>query len=270
MSTRQTFTFCLSIAAWLLMGFTWGDPLSRNTKKGNQLFEAGKYEEALQAFTEADVNSATGDPRLPQLFQNMGNTLTKLGKIDEAIAMYKKAEDAANSATLKADAQYNSGNAWMKQQQYQQAVEAYKQALELNPKHENAQQNKELAEKLLVQQQQEQQQKQQQKNQEQNQQQNQQQQSSQNQQEKQDQQQKDEQQPQNQEQQEQKDQQQNQKPDEQQTQEQQTAQAEQTPEDKEQQLSKEEALRILDALKEKEELQQQQRQVAPRPVEKDW
>ena len=95
------------------MGFTWGDPLARNTKKGNQLFEAGKYEEALQAFIEADVNSTPGDPRLPQLYQNIGNTLTKLGKIEEAIAMYKKADDASKSAAFKADAQYNSGNAWI-------------------------------------------------------------------------------------------------------------------------------------------------------------
>ena len=113
MNIRQTFTCCLPVIVWLLMGFTWGDPLSWNTKKGNQLFEAGKYEEALQAFTEADVNSKPGDPRLPQLYQNMGNTLTKLGKIDEAIAMYKKADETANSSAFKSYVQYNSGNAWM-------------------------------------------------------------------------------------------------------------------------------------------------------------
>ena len=242
--------------SWCLVGFTWGDPLARNVKKGNQLFRAGQYEQALQAFTEADVNSHAGDPRLPQLYKNIGNTLTKLGKFTEAAAMYKKADDASQNAAFKADARYNSGNAWMKQQQYQQAVEAYKQALDLNPNHREARQNKELAEKLLVQQQEQQKQQQNNQNNEQQKKEQQQQQSSQNQQN----------QPQNKPQQEQDKQQQT--PEDQQ--EQQTAQAQESPKGEERQLPKEEALRILDALKEKEQSQQQQHQVAPRPVEKDW
>ena len=242
--------------SWCLVGFTWGDPLARNVKKGNQLFRAGQYEQALQAFTEADVNSHAGDSRLPQLYKNIGNTLTKLGKFTEAAAMYNKADDASQNAAFKADARYNSGNAWMKQQQYQQAVEAYKQALNLNPNHREARQNKELAEKLLVQQQEQQKQQQNNQNNEQQKKEQQQQQSSQNQQN----------QPQNKPQQEQDKQQQT--PEDQQ--EQQTAQAQESPKGEERQLPKEEALRILDALKEKEQSQQQQHQVAPRPVEKDW
>ncbi len=62
-----------------LMGFSWGDIVARNTKKGNELFETGQYDQALQAFTEADVNSQPGDVRLPKLYANMGNTLTKQG-----------------------------------------------------------------------------------------------------------------------------------------------------------------------------------------------
>ena len=245
--------------SWCLVGFTWGDPLARNVKKGNQLFRAGQYEQALQAFTEADVNSHAGDQRLPQLYKNIGNTLTKLGKFTEAAAMYKKADDASQNAAFKADARYNSGNAWMKQQQYQQAVEAYKQALDLNPNHREARQNKELAEKLLVQQQEQHKQQQNNQNNEQQKKEQQQQQSSQNQQH----------QPQN-------NQQQQDKPKEEQDkqqqkpEEQQTAQAQESPKGEERQLPKEEALRILDALKEKEQSQQQQHQVAPRPVEKDW
>lgn len=242
--------------SWCLVGFTWGDSLARNVKKGNQFFRAGQYEQALQAFTEADVNSQAGDQRLPQLYKNIGNTLTKLGKFTEAAAMYNKADDASQNAAFKADARYNSGNAWMKQQQYQQAIEAYKQALNLNPNHREARQNKELAEKLLVQQQEQQKQQQNNQNNEQQKKEQQQQQSSQNQQN----------QPQNKPQQEQDKQQQT--PEDQQ--EQQTAQAQESPKGEERQLPKEEALRILDALKEKEQSQQQQHQVAPRPVEKDW
>ena len=258
----KTRTVCLYLVlcSWCVMGFTWGDALSRNTKKGNELFEAGKYEDALQAFTEADVNSKSGDPRLPKLYKNMGNTYAGLGKYDQAAAMYQKALEASDSSAFKADVQYNAGNAWFKQQQYQQALESYQQALELNPKHEQAQKNKELVEKLVVRQQQQQQQNQQDQK---NQQQQQDQQQSQNQQNE-----KNSEDEQEQQQNQEKEQQEQQQ--EQQAQEQQTAEAKESPEDKEQQLSEEEALRILDALKEKEQLQQQQVQSAPRPVEKDW
>jgi Ca-activated chloride channel homolog len=243
--------------SWCLLGFTWGDLLARNTKKGNNLFDTGQYDEALQAYTEADVNSKTGDPRLPKLYNNMGNTLYQQGKYDQAVAMYQKALEASHDNRFKADVQYNAGNVWFKQRDYQKALESYKQALKLNPKHPQAKQNKELVEKLIVkpppqQQQQQQDQENKEKNKEQ----------------------------QNQQQQQSQDQEQNQQEEEQKTQpekqqqpqeqEQQAAKKPENPEDREKQLSKEEALRILDALKEKEKLQQQKFQSLPRPVEKDW
>lgn len=243
-----------------LMGFNWGDILARNTKKGNELFDAGQYDEALQAFTEADVNSNAADPRLPKLYKNMGNTLIKQEKYDQAIAMYQKAFEASDNVAFKADVQYNAGNAWLKQRQYQQALEAYKQALELNPTHLEAQQNKELVEKLIVQPPPQQQQQQQQQNNQENKEQQQSQQGQNQQEENKS----------EEEQQKPEEQQQEEQQNQQQAEEQQAAEAQEQPEDKEQELSEEEALRILDALREKEQLQQQQVQIPPGPVEKDW
>ena len=151
MTILNLLIYCIISLSWCLMGFTWGDILARNTTKGNALFETGQYDEALQAFTEADVNSNTGDPRLPKLYKNMGNTFSKQGKYDQAVAMYQKALETSENPDFKADIQYNTGNVWLKQRQYQQALEAYKHALELNPNHSQAQQNKELVEKLIVQ-----------------------------------------------------------------------------------------------------------------------
>ena len=247
----QEIIFCgLILFSWCLMGFNWGDILARNTKKGNELFNEGQYDKALQAFTAADVNSKANDPRLPKLYMNMGNTLAKQGKYDQAVAMYQQAFEASDDANFRADAQYNAGNAWLKQGQYQQALKAYQQALELNPKHLQAQQNKELVEKLIVQPPpQQQQQSQNDKNDKEQQEQN-----------------KPEEQQSPQENQQQ-NKRQNQEQNKQQNQEKQAAETQET---KEQQLSKEEALRILDALKEKEKLQQQRLQIPSRPVEKDW
>lgn len=254
---QRNLVICLIVLSCFLMGFTWGDIVARNTKKGNEFFEAGQYDKALEAFTEADVNSQPDDPRLPGLYGNMGNTLSKQGKYARAVEMYQKALEASDNKNFKADVHYNSGNAWLKQGQYQQALQAYQQALELNPQHQQARQNKAMVEKLIVQPPPQQQQQQQQQ-QEQDEQQEQQEQQQQNQQEQE--QQKDE----------QNEQQKNQQEQQQEEQQQAAQTQEQTLEEQEQQLSQEEALRILDALKEKEQLQQQQIQSVPRPVEKDW
>jgi tetratricopeptide (TPR) repeat protein len=254
MKSRNILIFLIILLSWCLMGFNWGDILARNTKKGNELFDAGQYDEALQAYTEADVNSNAGDPRLPKLYNNMGNTLFQQGKYDQAITMYQKALEASKNNRFKADVQYDTGNVWFKQGDYQKALEAYKQALEFNPKHLQAKQNKELVEKLIVKPPPQQQNQDQENKENEEEQQNQQQQQSQDQEK-------------NQQEEEQKPQQDEPQP---QEQEQQTSEKPESPEDKEKQLSKEEALRILDALEEKEKLQRQNVQLPPRPVEKDW
>ncbi|MBD3646399.1 MAG: tetratricopeptide repeat protein, partial [Pseudomonadales bacterium] len=100
----------------------------------------------------------------------------------KAAAQYR-AEDFSNAAerfaTLdSADARYNYGNALAKQGQYEAAIEAYEEALEMNPENEDAAFNKQLLEDVLEEQQQQQNNQDQQANQNQEQQQDQQQQGS--------------------------------------------------------------------------------------------
>ncbi|MBD3308150.1 tetratricopeptide repeat protein, partial [candidate division KSB3 bacterium] len=128
---RTMLVYSLIGLAWGILGFTWGDPLGHYAQKGDAFFEAGQYDNALEAYTDADVQSTPDDPRLPQLYLNMGNTLSKLEKPDQAVAMYHKTLEAADDAAFKADVHYNSGNAWLQQHQYQQAIDAYTRALEL-------------------------------------------------------------------------------------------------------------------------------------------
>lgn len=269
MSKRYTVLLVMMLSVLFALGFTWGDPLARQMRKGNEAFEAGQYEEALQAYTEADVSSRAGDPRLPRLYNNMGAALAAQGLYDQAEAMYQKALEASQESGMKADALFNAGNSRLKQNNLQGALDAYTQSLKENPQHRQALYNKQVVEQLIEQQ--KQQQKQQQEKEQQQQQQNQKQSNDQSQ----DGQPQDEQ-PQN-------DGQptpqptpsatpaEQQKPPDPGEQEQQEAQAaEQGDEQPEQDLSEEEALRILDALMEKERLHQEQRRVPPRPVEKDW
>ena len=103
-------------------------------------------QQAMQAMSEGDVEAAAG------LFENPEW---------KATANYRgeKFEDAASQfgGINTADGKYNLGNAFAKQGLLDEAIEAYDQALTIDPDNEDAQFNKELIEQLQQQQQEQQQ-----------------------------------------------------------------------------------------------------------------
>ena len=100
----------------------------------------------MQAMSEGDVEAAA------ELFENPEW---------KATANYRgeKFEDAASQfgGINTADGKYNLGNAFAKQGLLDEAIEAYDQALTIDPDNEDAQFNKELIEQLQQQQQEQQQ-----------------------------------------------------------------------------------------------------------------
>lgn len=208
-----------------------------------------KYEESI--FPDAEVNFKKAIEENAETFSahyNLGSALYKQERYDEAIKSYQNALSLAESEGHKSQIFYNRGNAFLKNQKLQESIESYKEALKINPDDIQAKYNLSYALELLKNQQD------QQKNQDQNQQ-------DQNQ----DQQQQDQNQDNNQDQ-DNNDQQQNQ-----QDQEQQNQQQQQQP--KKDQISKEEAERILQALKNNEaDLQKELRKQKGKPVKtaKDW
>lgn len=215
-----------------------------------------KYEENI--FPDAEVNFKKAIEEDAETFSahyNLGSALYKQERYDEAIKSYQNALSLAESDGLKSQIFYNRGNALLKSQKLQESIESYKEALKINPNDLEAKYNLSYALELLKNQQDQQQ------NQDQNQQ-------DQNQDQNQDQQQQDQNQDNNQDQ-DKSDQQQNQQ--DQQEQEQQNQQQQQQP--KKDQISKEEAERILQALKNNEtDLQKELRKQKGKPVKtaKDW
>ncbi len=69
---------------------------------------------------------------------NLGNALTDQGKLDEAVAAYRKALELKPDY---AEAHNNLGLALMNQGKLDEAVTAYRKALELEPDHANAHNN---------------------------------------------------------------------------------------------------------------------------------
>jgi hypothetical protein len=122
--------------AWASPFFTRSDP---SVQKGNDLYTAGKYEEALQAYENAEKDHP-GSSEIPY---DRGNALYKLGRYDEAREAYQRAL-GTNDQTLKADDYFNMGNAFAGMGKDDDAVDAYRRALRVEPRHEDARHNLQL------------------------------------------------------------------------------------------------------------------------------
>ena len=243
--------FLYVLLALPFLGWTFLDPVAKKNEEGNALFEKGEYEAALRRYLEAQQE---GRAR-PELHFNAGDALYKQEKYAEAMQEMGRAADGTHP-DMSAAAHYNLGNALFRQEKFQEAVGAYKKSLELKPDDIDAKINLELALEKLKQQQDQQnqnqdgqdEQDQQDKNQDQNQdQQNNQNQDQQNQQDDQD----------NQDQQDQQDQQGQDQQDGQDQRDQQDQQQGQDPRE----MTPEEAARILNAMKAREEESQKRRKL---------
>ena len=212
-----------------------------------------KYDE--KKYTDAEVDFRKVVETSPKSYEanfNLGNAYYKQEKYDDAIKSYQSAFENAKDNESRAKIFHNVGNSLLKSNKIEQSVEAYKTALKYNPNDQDTKYNLSYALEML-------------KNKDKNKQ-------DKNDQNKNDQNKQDQQQQQNQDQQnkDQNKQDQQQQPKDQEAKQDNTKQPQQQ---KEQKISKDEAQRILDALKNNEkDLQKQLRKVKAkvRKTDKDW
>lgn len=117
-----------------------GDEVIDKSAQAKKEYEEGHYEQALQLYRQAQIEA----PDTPALNFNVGSALFKTGDLPGAAKEFDQALEGADPA-LQARSFYNLGNTYYQQQQYQQAVEAYKQTLELDWQDQDAKANLELA-----------------------------------------------------------------------------------------------------------------------------
>jgi Ca-activated chloride channel family protein len=131
---------------------TWSQAQRKEIVEGNSEYEGGRYRNAEAAYKKS-VEKA------PQQFigsYNLGNALYRQNKFDEASQQYLNASANNNVNELQSKAMFNMGNSLLKSEKYAESIEAYKKALRLNPKDEDARYNLSYAQKKLQQQQQQQ------------------------------------------------------------------------------------------------------------------
>lgn len=147
MSVRFLFASLLSLA---LLPF--GGSAYRKAEQGNRQYLNGLYDDALRAYTEAQVDR----PEAAELYYDIGNVLYRQNDFEGSAEAFTRALADA-SADLVGLAAYNLGNARFRQEDYQAAVEAYQMALVADSTDLDAKRNLELALRALERQQQEQQ-----------------------------------------------------------------------------------------------------------------
>jgi len=219
---------------FVLSAITFAQSKRSLNNDGVDLYSTKKY-------ADAEVKFKKGLEKDPELFQghfNLGDAYYKQGRYDEALQSYKNSLQFTDDKTNQAKVYHNIGNALMKQQKYQESVGAYANSLKKNPDDLDTKYNLSYALNMMKQ---NQQQNKNDKNQDKN-----------------------------------KDQQQNQDQQNNQDKKDQNKDKQQNQQEQQQQknqISKEDAQRILEALKNNEtDLQKKLRKVKGKPVntEKDW
>ncbi len=126
--------------------------------EGNQAFLEEAYQDALAAYQGAQIEN----PELAEPYYNAANALYREGNYEAALEQLQHALSFAGDDRLAENSLYNIGNNFFNAQDLQNAIEAYKQALLIDPEDQEAKYNLELALQQQEQQQQEQEQNQEQ------------------------------------------------------------------------------------------------------------
>jgi Ca-activated chloride channel homolog len=145
--------WCIVFCAGLVVGQTAsGQSVRSLVNSGNDFYEKQQYTDAEVNYRKALEKDAS---LLPGRY-NLGSALHKEGKYQEAVSEYETLLRPTTGKETQADIHYNIGNSYMKEQQYQQAVNSYIESLKLNPSDADAKYNLSYALEKLRQQQQQQ------------------------------------------------------------------------------------------------------------------
>ncbi len=126
----------------------------KNMHKGNLFYLNGAYKDAVYSYEKVLQES-------PFNFKanfNLGNAYFKMEEYDKAIDILEPISERGKTDADKSMVYHNIGNCYMMKGEFEEAIEAYKKGLRLNPRDEATRYN--LAYALLKQQEKEQQQQQ--------------------------------------------------------------------------------------------------------------
>ena len=149
---------CVAVISFMADAYAQNMPERGLVRKGNRQFANQRYEQSADSYQQALVYDSTSFAEK----YNLGNAMFRTERYDRAEQLLTAtAADSLQSATDRAEAYFNLGNAQFAQQKLQEALQSYRRSLMLNPDDMEAKYNYAYTKKLLEQQQQNQDQQQQ-------------------------------------------------------------------------------------------------------------
>ncbi len=130
------FFLLLLVIPFLLSGFA-----QDAARQGYDAYQQGDYADAERLFRQA----LEQEPENPRLIYNLGSTLAQRGEHEEAGELLERFKELAEEPTEKAQAEYNLGNVYSNQEDWENAMRHYRNSLKIVPEDEDARFNYELA-----------------------------------------------------------------------------------------------------------------------------
>jgi len=147
----------ITLLIFSMLSIAWINPKADKIKAGNRLYNQSKFDEAMDNYNDVLIDL----PNSPYIHYNIGNAAYKKGDYEKAIEAYTKSLATDNPA-LEEKANYNIGNCKYKQGKlkentdlaeaiklYREALDYYKRAIDLNPKNVDAKFNHEFIERKI-------------------------------------------------------------------------------------------------------------------------
>jgi len=119
-------------------------------RQGNKLYGKADFESAEAKYREV----LEADPTSQKGLFNQGGAYYQQEKYEEALQNYEISAEMMDDPVQRAGAYHNLGNTFFRSQELEKSIEAYKNALRLNPMDEETRYNLALAQSMLKQQEQ--------------------------------------------------------------------------------------------------------------------
>ncbi|MBI3580241.1 MAG: tetratricopeptide repeat protein, partial [Ignavibacteriales bacterium] len=137
----------LPLVLFLLCSAANSQTVRSHVKSGNEAYEKNKFTDAEIEYKKA----LEKEPASKEAQFNLGDAYYKQQRFDEAQRAYTNSATSFKDPGEQAMALHNIGNSLFKTNKLPESIEAYKQALKLNPNDEDTRYNYQLAKERLKQ-----------------------------------------------------------------------------------------------------------------------
>jgi len=142
--------FLLLILGIGFFAMSYAQPERKHIREGNELYESGKYADAEDSYRKAiDENSSSYEGSF-----NLGDASYRQEKYEDAANQFELLTHKDEGKEAVANSYHNMGNSLLQEKKYEKAVEAYKNSLRNNPRDMDTKYNLAYAQQKLMEQQQ--------------------------------------------------------------------------------------------------------------------